>query len=95
MFIWAKLPKGYSSIELLKHARLENVDFAPGHLCFFSAENNQYLRLCFIQHDEATIQAGIKRLGKAVKSYIDEVSRKKKLSLNQNHVFSGGGHNFI
>lgn len=93
MFIWLKLPNGYSTKELLNHAKLFNVSFAPGHLCFFSSENNQYLRLCFIQHDEPVIKEGIKRLSKAIKSYIDEISQQR--NLKSTHVFSGEGHNFI
>lgn len=93
MFIWVRLPDGYSSIELLRHAMDQNVSFAPGHLCFASPQNVQYLRLCFIQNDSATIKDGIERLGEAFKVYQEE--KQQRDSLKGKPVFSGGGHTFI
>ena len=93
MFIWMQLPEGHSTKELLLHARDRNVSFAPGHLCFLSGENTSYLRLCFIQNDEATIKAGIERLRQAIESYFDLV--KARRSNSSRPVFAGGGHTFI
>lgn len=93
MFIWLRLPDGYSSRELLRHAMSENVSFAPGHLCFASQQNTQYLRLCFIQNDVDSIKNGITRLSRAFKIY--ETEKREDASRRGKPVFTGGGHTFI
>jgi 2-aminoadipate transaminase len=93
MFIWLKLPDGLSSREMLSYAQQEGVVYAPGDLCFLSAENTEYMRLCFIQLDEATIVKGVRQLARAVKAYIDDVSTT---ALNdRSHLMGTGAHAFI
>ncbi len=93
MFIWLKLPDGLSSRELLPYAQREGVAYAPGDVCFLSQEQSECLRLCFIQLDEANIAKGVKRLGKAIRSYLEDVSNKS-LS-NRSHLMGTGSHSFI
>lgn len=93
MFIWLRLPEGYSSRELMTFARREGVTYAPGDLCFLSAQNTQFIRLCFIQTDEETIARGVKMLGRAIKTYIQQVISKSEYS--RQRVFEGSGHAFI
>lgn len=75
MFIWAKLPPGYSSRELLNYAEREGVTFSPGDVFNVSGGRSEYLRLTFIQQNPEAIKQGVARLGKALKSYGS--SRKK------------------
>jgi 2-aminoadipate transaminase len=75
LFIWAKLPDGFSSRDLLKLAEQNGVSFSPGDLYFVTEEKTPYFRLCFIQTDEATIERGMERLGVAVKQLFERASR--------------------
>lgn len=93
MFIWLKLPDGLSSREMLSYAQQEGVVYAPGDLCFLSAEHTEYMRLCFIQLDEATIIKGVRQLAKAVKAYIDDVSTTS--ANDRSHLMGTGAHAFI
>jgi DNA-binding transcriptional MocR family regulator len=75
MFIWAKLPPGYSARELLSFAQREGVIYSPGDVFFISGGNSEYMRLNFIQQNAEQIGEGIKRLGKALHAYSN--SRKR------------------
>jgi DNA-binding transcriptional MocR family regulator len=83
MFIWAKLPYGCSSRELLLHAEREGVTFSPGEMFFVHGGRPEYFRLSFIQLDEATIFDGIARLGKAVDSYFETQKRLEGIAGNR------------
>lgn len=93
MFVWLKLPDGLSSRELLSYAQQEGVVYAPGDLCFLTTEHTEYIRLCFIQLDEATIAKGVKQLARAIKSYIDDVSTS--ITNDRSHLMGTGTHSFI
>jgi 2-aminoadipate transaminase len=73
LFIWAKLPTGLSSRELLRFAEPEGVTFSPGDTFFLNADHCEYMRLCFIQTDEAAINKGIERLAIAMRRYFDSI----------------------
>ena len=75
MFIWAKLPPGYSARELLSFAQREGVIYSPGDVFFISSGNSEYMRLNFIQQNAEQIDEGIRRLGKALQAYSN--SRKR------------------
>ncbi len=94
MFVWVKLPDGLSSRELLSYAQQEGVTFAPGDMCFQNAEHTEFIRLCFIQLDEQTIAKGIKQLGKAIKSYVDDVAATTPTN-DRSHLMGTGTHSFI
>ncbi len=68
LFIWLRLPQRISSEKLLSLAREEGVDFSPGG-DFFSdgTEGRNWLRLNFVSQAPDRIEAGIRRLGKAMK----------------------------
>lgn len=93
MFVWLKLPEGYSSRQLMTYAQQEGVTYAPGDLCFLSAQNTEFIRLCFIQTDETEIRQGIKALAKAIKNYIEHVISKNEYPRSK--MFEGSGHAFI
>lgn len=78
MFIWAKLPPGYSGRELLSFALQEGVLYSPGDVYFLSGGNSEYLRLNFIQQPVEQIQEGIKRLARALRAYSNS---RRRLSL--------------
>lgn len=77
MFIWAKLPPGYSARELLSFAQREGVIYNPGDVFYISSGNSEYMRLNFIQQNCEQIEEGVRRLTKALMSYSN--SRKKAL----------------
>ena len=73
LFIWAKLPSGLSSRDLLRFAEPEGVTFSPGDTFFLNADQCEYIRLCFIQTDEAAINKGMERLAIAMRRYFDSI----------------------
>lgn len=73
LFVWAKLPDGWSARDLLAHAEREGVTFSPGDLCFLGNDRVEYMRLCFIQTEESDIELGVQRLAKAIEKYSDYV----------------------
>jgi 2-aminoadipate transaminase len=70
MFLWATLPEGISSLELFDSAARENVAFVPGAPFYVDGGGASTLRLNYSNSDEATIEEGIKRLGKAIKNLL-------------------------
>lgn len=93
MFVWLKLPDGLSSRELLSYAQQEGVVYAPGDMCFHTAEQTEFMRMCFIQLDETTIVKGVKQLGKAIKNYIEDVSTAT--ANDRSYLMGTGTHSFI
>ncbi len=71
LFVWAKLPDGWSARDLLAYAEREGVTFSPGDLCFLGNDRVEYMRLCFIQTEEQAIEQGVNRLAKAIEKYSD------------------------
>ena len=68
LFLWARLPEGMVSAELLRTAIKMNVAFVPGN-SFFAVDEKageRYFRLNFSNMKPERIQEGIKRLGKAI-----------------------------
>lgn len=73
LFVWAKLPDGWSARDLLPYAEREGVTFSPGDLCFLGNDRVEYMRLCFIQSEETAIASGVQRLAKAIEKYKEYV----------------------
>jgi DNA-binding transcriptional MocR family regulator len=69
MFLWAKLPPGYSARELLSYAEREGVTYSPGDVFYISGGRSESIRLTFIQQTPELIGEGIRRLAKALKTY--------------------------
>lgn len=67
MFLWLALPKGMSSLALFETAIQQQVAFVPGHPFYVDGGGADTLRLNFSNADEAKIQAGMERLGNAMK----------------------------
>ncbi len=74
MFIWATLPKGYSSMEIFERALKENVAVLPGVPFYLNGdpEGERTMRLNYSNADPEKIKTGISRLGKILKEYLKE-----------------------
>lgn len=70
MFLWATLPENVSSMDLFDVAIKEMVAFVPGRPFFVDGSGENTLRLNFSNADEARIEEGIARLGKAIKAFL-------------------------
>jgi 2-aminoadipate transaminase len=66
MFLWVTLAEGQSALELFEEAIKEDVAFVPGNAFYVDGSGDNTLRLNFSNADEAMIEEGIKRLGKAI-----------------------------
>jgi 2-aminoadipate transaminase len=66
MFLWATLPNKISSMKLFEVAVKDGVCIVPGHPFYIEKNDVSTMRLNFSCMDEATIEEGIKRLGKAM-----------------------------
>lgn len=70
MFLWATLPESISSMDLFDIAIKEKVAFVPGRPFYVDGSGENTLRLNFSNSDEARIEEGIARLGKAIKTML-------------------------
>ena len=68
MFLWATLPEGTSSMDLFDVAIKQKVAFVPGRPFYVDGTGENTLRLNFSNSDEARIEEGIRRLGKAIEA---------------------------
>ena len=66
MFLWLKLPKHINAMELFDVAIKENVAFVPGQPFYVRPDILNTARLSYAGADEATIEEGIKRLGRVI-----------------------------
>ncbi|WP_319782401.1 PLP-dependent aminotransferase family protein [Oceanisphaera sp. IT1-181] len=66
MFLWLKLPKHINAMELFDVAIKENVAFVPGQPFYVRPDILNSARLSYAGADEATIEEGIKRLGRVI-----------------------------
>ncbi|MBB4103421.1 aminotransferase-like domain-containing protein [Allorhizobium borbori] len=69
MFIWITLPEGADGADLLAKAIVqEKIAFVPGKAFYADGSGANHIRLSFSCANEATIEEGIKRLGRLVSS---------------------------
>ncbi len=71
MFLWVSLPNSISSMKLFNIAIKNKVAFVPGNPFYIGKTETNTLRLNFSNVDEATIEVGIARLGKAIEELLD------------------------
>jgi len=74
MFLWAELPKEFSSLDLFELAVADQVVFVPGDPFYVNKTGTNTMRLNFSCVDEATIEVGIRRLGHAIRQ-LEELKR--------------------
>lgn len=65
MFVWARLPGGVDTADLLRTALAHDVAFVPGAPFFAGAPDRSTLRLSFTTNTPAQITEGMARLGRA------------------------------
>ena len=74
LFIWAKLPEGIDTEDVVFRAvEEENVAFIPGKAFATDANNHRYdsyMRLTFARYGEETLVEGISRLGRLLKKIV-------------------------
>ncbi|MDH5361506.1 MAG: PLP-dependent aminotransferase family protein [Gammaproteobacteria bacterium] len=70
MFLWATLPEGFIANDLLQLAIKDKVVFVPGDPFYVDGKAHNSLRLSFTTVDEATINTGIQRLGRAMRELL-------------------------
>jgi DNA-binding transcriptional MocR family regulator len=72
MFVWLTLPEGMDSLALLADSLAnDKVIFVPGTSFFPDGSGHRYLRLNYTRSDEATIEEGIARLGRAIERMME------------------------
>jgi 2-aminoadipate transaminase len=62
MFVWAKLPEGYDTGELLRSVVAHDVAYVPGAPFFAAEPDVSTLRLCFVTQSPDEIAEGLRRL---------------------------------
>ena len=73
MFIWAELPGGLSARQLLDRAMEEKVIFVPGDPFYVNRKDTNTMRLNFSCTGKGVIRDGIKRLGRAIETVINDM----------------------
>ena len=69
MFLWARLPKGMSAVDLLPFAVAQNVAFVPGAPFYADHGDPRTLRLSFVTPSVDEIHRGVAALAVALKAY--------------------------
>lgn len=70
-FLWATLPEGLDSKDMLPRAITELVAYTPGTAFFANHEGRQNLRLAFCYPEPDRIREGIARLGRVIRDEMD------------------------
>ena len=73
LFVWVSLPEGMDAEKLIEAAVAEGVAYIPGGPFFVDGTGANTMRLTFAKEDIPTIQEGVKRLARAVKSQSGEL----------------------
>lgn len=69
MFLWARLPKGMTAVDLLPFAVEQNVAFVPGAPFYADHGDPRTLRLSFVTPSVDEIHQGVASLAVALKNY--------------------------
>lgn len=69
MFLWARLPKGMSAVDLLPFAVAQGVAFVPGAPFYADHGDERTLRLSFVTPSVDEIHRGVAALARALKTY--------------------------
>ncbi len=69
MFLWARLPKGMSAVELLPFAVAQGVAFVPGAPFYADHADPRTLRLSFVTPSVDEIHRGVTVLAAGIKAY--------------------------
>ena len=69
MFLWARLPRGMSAVDLLPHAVEKGVAFVPGAPFYADHGDPRTLRLSFVTPRVDEIHRGVAALASAITTY--------------------------
>lgn len=72
LFIWAELPEGKDTRELLKRAIANNVTFVPGSSFYPGDRKYHQMRLNFSNMNDSETEKGIQILGRLIKDFLAE-----------------------
>lgn len=67
-FIWLRLPEGVSATALAPVGLGLGVEVLPGPRCFCDGSGDEYIRLAFSEAPAADLDAGVTRLGAAIRA---------------------------
>ena len=73
MFLWARLPKGMSAVDLLPKAVEQGVAFVPGAPFYATHGDPRTLRLSFVTPSVEEIRRGVAALARAIEAYSAEL----------------------
>jgi 2-aminoadipate transaminase len=76
MFLWARLPKGMSAVDLLPYAVAHGVAFVPGAPFYAGDSDPRTLRLSFVTPSVEEIHRGVAALAAAIKAYAAELPHR-------------------
>jgi len=71
LFVWATLPDGLDTTDLLAKALSRNVAFVPGRAAFLDGRGGTSMRLNFSGVDEDQLREGVRRIGEVVHEQVD------------------------
>ena len=75
MFLWVRLPKGLSAIELLADAVERGVAFVPGQAFYAGKPDPRCLRLSFVTASVDQIDQGIAALAAAIRQRLESATK--------------------
>lgn len=76
MFLWVRLPEGFSALELFDIALEKNVAFVPGDPFYINKRHTNAFRLNFSCVDGDLIELGIEKLAEAIKEQLNRRNLK-------------------
>ena len=71
LFIWATLPTGVVTTDLLAKALLRNVAFVPGRSAYLDGRGGSSMRLNFSAVSDEDLREGVRRIGEVVHEQVD------------------------
>jgi 2-aminoadipate transaminase len=71
LFIWATLPEGVDTTDLLAKALSRNVAFVPGRAAYLDGRGGTSMRLNFSGVTDERIREGVRRVGAVVREQVD------------------------
>ena len=74
MFLWARLPKGMSAVDLLPYAVEQGVAFVPGAPFYAADGDPRTLRLSYVTPSVDEIQRGVAALARAITNYANRLN---------------------
>ncbi len=74
LFVWLTLPEGLDAAALLEAAIAEGVAYVTGAPFYVDGGGESTMRLTFAREDAATIEEGVRRLGRVGRARVDQAA---------------------